>query len=99
MGELWIPALYAGLGHFAFVFFKAFQQRNVAFLHYRWVTPVSFLMSTTEVVVVSLVAVEAVGVDKWYHMAPMAFCLGLGGAVGSILAMWLHDKYLTRRPS
>lgn len=34
-----MKALLAGAAYFVFVFFKAFQQRNVAFLHHRRVFP------------------------------------------------------------
>ena len=90
-------AIGAGLTHGVFVFFKAFQQRNVAFMHYRWIMPISFCMSTTEVVVLSLIAVQAVSVDNWWEMIPFILCLGAGGGSGAIVAMWLHYKYLGER--
>ena len=87
-------AFAVGLAHFAFVFFKAFQQRNVAFMHYHWIYPISFFMSATEVFVLSLVAVRAVQAESWYDMVPFAFALGVGGGTGAIAAMWLHHRFL-----
>lgn len=86
--------LLAGVAYFIFVFFKAAQQRNVAFLHYWWVIPTSYLMAITEVFVISLVAHAAVinGVTLgllWY-----AFAIGTGGGLGAIAAMYLHNRYV-----
>lgn len=88
--------ILAGTAYFFFVFFKAMQQRNVAFLHYGWIMPVSFLMSTADVFVVSLVAVTAVkgGFDS---LVPLVVAISVGSGLGSLLAMWLHNKYITRR--
>lgn len=77
-----------------FVFFKAFQQRNVAFMHYWWVMPISFAMSATEVFVLSLVAMRAVQVDSLLHMWPFVIALGLGGGIGATIAMWSHHRYV-----
>jgi hypothetical protein len=92
-----VEAMIAGSAHLVFVFFKAFQQRNVAFLHYWWVMPVSFFMSGTEVLVLSLVAVRAVQVEHLLEMAPFVFTLGLGGGIGALGAMWTHDKFLGKK--
>lgn len=92
--ELWAPAATAGALHFVFVFFKAFQQRNVAFMHYRWIMLVSFAMSTTEVFALGLIAIGAVGADHWWQMLPYAFCLGIGGGAGALSAMWTHHRYI-----
>lgn len=92
--ETWRAASIAGALHFIFVFFKAFQQRNVAFMHYGWVMPISFCMSTTEVFAVSLLAIGAVAADHWWQMIPYAICLGIGGGLGAIIAMWLHKRVL-----
>ena len=86
--------LIVGLVHMAFVFFKAFQQRNVAFLHYWWVYPVSFCMSFSEVVILSLVAVRAVEAESLMEMIPYAISLGFGGGSGAMGAMWLHHRFL-----
>lgn len=83
-----------GLAHFGFVFFKAFQQRNVAFLHYWWVYPISYCMSFTEVFVLALVAVRAVQAESLWDMVPFALSLGTGGGTGALAAMWLHHRFL-----
>lgn len=89
-----IEAAIAGTAHFVFVFFKAAQQRNVAFMHYAWVMPVSIAMSATEVFVLSLVAVRAVQVDNILDMWPFVLALALGGGLGAISSMWLHNKFI-----
>ena len=89
-----IQAAVAGAAHFVFVFFKAAQQRNVAFMHYRWVVPISFFMSAMEVFVLSLVAMKAVTTDNILEMWPYVLTLGLGGGLGAILAMYIHHKYI-----
>ena len=84
--------LIAGVAYFVFVFFKAFQQRNVAFLHYKWVIPTSYLMSATELLVIALVARGAV--QGWDMLAPMILGVGTGGGLGAVSSMWIHNKYL-----
>ena len=80
----------AGLAYFVFVFFKAFQQRNVAFNHYKWVIPISYLMSASEILVIALVARTAV--QGWDHMIPMVLGVGTGGGLGACASMYLHNK-------
>lgn len=87
----------AGGAYFIFVFFKAFQQRNVAFNHYRWVLPISYAMSATEVIVISLIAVEASQGLNW-QLVYFALSIGTGGGLGAILAMRLHNKMFKEKP-
>jgi hypothetical protein len=89
-----LEALTAGAAHFVFVFFKAAQQRNVAFMHYAWIMPVSMAMSTTEVFVLSLVAVRAVQASSILNMWPFVVALSIGGGLGAILSMWAHNKFI-----
>ena len=90
--------LLAGIAYFVFVFFKAAQQRNVAFMHYKWVMPTSYCMSTTEIIVFSMVAVKAVSVvqnnQSLFEMVPMILTIGTGGGLGAMLAMYLHHRYI-----
>ena len=84
----------AGLAHCAFVFVKAFQMRNVAFMHYRWVMPTSLFMSCTEVIVIGYVAIQAVAVSSILLLWPLVLAMGIGGGVGCLAAMYLHHKYI-----
>lgn len=93
----WSAAATVGALHFLFVFFKAFQQRNVAFMHYRWIMPVSFAMSATEVFALGLIAVGAVNAEHWWDLIPYAICLGIGGGVGALTAMWTHFRYIKEK--
>ena len=85
--------LLAGVAYFIFVFFKAFQQRNVAFMHYKWVLPTSYMMACTEVFVISLVAHEAVQGLSW-GLLWFALTIGTGGGLGAVIAMWIHYRHV-----
>lgn len=90
-----IESLVAGGAYFLFVFFKAFQQRNVAFLHYRWVMPVSYLMSLTDVAVISLVAFKASTSGLSMELVWLGLAIGTGGGLGAVCSMYIHDKYVS----
>ena len=80
--------------NFAFIFLKAFQQRNVAFMHYAWVVPTSFAMGIVEVGVVGAVAIEATKADHFFDLWPLILAVGLGGGLGCIASMWVHHRYI-----
>ena len=84
----------AGLAYFVFVFFKAFQQRNVAFMHYKWILPISYAMACSEVAVISLVAFEATQQGLGWGMVWFALAVGTGGGLGAMISMWLHKRYI-----
>lgn len=90
-----IEALVAAGAYFLFVFFKAFQQRNVAFLHYRWVMPVSYIMSLTDVAVIALVAHKAATDGFTWELVIFGIAIGTGGGLGAITSMKLHEKYIS----
>ena len=77
-----------------FVFFKSLQQRNVAFLHYKWVMPVSYFMATTELLLISVVAIKAIGAESWTDMIPMVLTVGTGGGFGAMIAMYAHSRWI-----
>ena len=85
--------LAAGTAYCVFVFFKAFQQKNVAFDHYKWVMPISYAMSATEVLVISLIAVEAAQGLSW-DLVWFALSIGTGGGLGALAAMKFHNRYI-----
>jgi hypothetical protein len=85
-------ALVAGVGYFILVFFKAFQQRNVAFNHYSWILPTSLALAASEVAVMALIALSAVRAEDWMHMIPMVLAVGVGAGAGCLLSMYLHNK-------
>ena len=88
--------LLAGVAYFVFVFFKAFQQRNVAFMHYKWILPISYMMACTEVFVISFVAYEATQGLSW-QLLWFALTIGTGGGLGAVISMWIHHKYVGKR--
>jgi hypothetical protein len=75
--------------NFAFIFLKAFQQRNVIHNNFGWVLIVSNTMALFEVYVVASIAKH--GVDGWLVVA-----LGMGGGLGCVAAMALHNRYMLK---
>ena len=78
--------------NFAFIFLKAFQQRNVIHNNYGWVVVTSNVMAVFEVYVVASVAKH--GVELWLVLA-----LGFGGGTGCLAAMLLHNRFVLRKDS
>lgn len=90
--------LLAGVAYFVLVFLKAFQQRNVAFLHYEWVLPISYAMAASEILVMGIVALEVSNKGNLSAALPFILAVGTGGGIGCVLSMWIHHRFLTRRP-
>jgi hypothetical protein len=86
--------------YFFSVFAKAFQQRNVNFMNYGLAIPTSYVLSTCDMAVFSLVAWNAVQADSLIalalRMGLMVFAVGTGGALGSVTAMYIHHRYFTK---
>jgi len=78
------------MAQYIFVFLKAFQQRSVAFDHYRWVVPTSMLMASAEVFLIAQIA--HLGLSPQTVLA--VFAVGLGGGLGAISAMRVHGAML-----
>ena len=73
------------LSTLVFVFFKATQQIQVVSGMYARVIPVSFCMAICEVMIV----LNVVQVASLWAAIPM----GMGGALGSLTAMYLNRRY------
>ena len=86
--------LSVGIANFIFIALKAFQQRNVAFMHYWWVIPTSLLMGIVEVGVVGAVAIEATAATSFVALWPMILAIGIGGGLGAVCSMWIHKKIM-----
>jgi Na+/H+ antiporter NhaA len=87
-----IDTLLVGIANFVFIFLKAFQQRNVAFMHYMWVVPTSLLMGIVEVGVVGAVAIKATASSSYLDLWPMIVAIGIGGGLGAVASMFIHKK-------
>lgn len=89
ISDIW---LYAFLGSFMFVALKAFQQRNVVFLNWIWIVPLSMAMAWAEVKMVGAIGLQVAeqGLDS-----PIWIPIGLGAGLGCVSAMWLHKTFLT----
>jgi hypothetical protein len=72
---------------FCYVFVRAFQQRNVAFAHYGWIIPTSYLMAMLDVFIIVFVA------RSGWHLA-IVLANGTGGACGALCAVYLHKRWI-----
>lgn len=93
-----LNTVLVGLANFVFIFLKAFQQRNVAFLHYWWVVPTSILMGVVEVGVVGAVAIEATAAASFIALWPLVVAVGVGGGLGAVASMWIHKRIFEDNP-
>jgi len=66
-----------------------FQTKNVSGSHYKMAFTTSWLIAVSE-----LVVVKSFATDGWASLP----AVGLGGAIGIIFSMWLHDRWF-KRPS
>jgi hypothetical protein len=82
-----IELALACLATLVFVGLKSFQQRNVAFDHYKWIIPTSIGMAFTEFFVIVYV------VSAGYHW-PAILALGACAGLGSLSATLLHGRLL-----
>lgn len=80
-----IPELATTAATFGAVFLKGFQHKNVIHNRYKWIALTSYLMSAADVVVIGLVAKYG-----W----SLAFWNGTGAAMGMLLAVWLHNRFV-----
>lgn len=71
---------------FIFIFLRAFQQKNVMKNNYLWMAPTSYGMGFCEVYIIASVANDGL------PLVLAAIAMGTGGATGSILATYLHEK-------
>ncbi len=92
-----IETIAVGCANFLFIFLKAFQQRNVAFMHYGWVVPTSLLMGTVEVGVIGVIALKATAAASYLAMWPFVLAIGIGGGLGAVASMYIHHRYLGRK--
>ena len=89
-----VTEILVGAANFLFIFMKAFQQRNVAFMHYGWVLPTSALMAVVEVGVVGAVAIEATQAESFFDLSSLIGAIALGGGLGCMASMWVHHKFI-----
>lgn len=94
-----IPELVAGSAWFLFILFKAVQGRNIAWLNYRYVMPIAYLMAISEVIGISTVAYIGVQLfpftwGSFVKVLPMIFAVGTGGGLGCMAGMYLHHKFI-----
>lgn len=72
---------------FAYVFVRAFQQRNVAGSHYWWVIPTSYAMAVLDVFIVVFIAHAG-----WHWQVVLAN--GTGGCCGALAGIFLHKRWV-----
>ena len=85
--------LLLGINSFAYIFLKAFQQKNVMHDKYWWMVPCSLAMGCAEVFVIVVVATSSATIVS-------GLSIGLGGGIGCIVACLAHkriDTWWTKR--
>lgn len=70
------------------VFGRAFQSQNVVHGHYLAAALTPYLIAAGEIAVVGAIVID--GWNSWPW-------IGTGGAIGAVLAMWLHRYMRGRR--
>lgn len=78
------------IANFVNVFVRAFQQRNVAHLHYKWVIPTSAMFALGDMIVISSVAMLGPSPIMWLALA-------LGGGLGCLASMKVHEKLVKHK--
>ena len=72
---------------FISVFLKGFQHQNVIGGHYRWAFYLSYGMALADVAIINFAVAKG-----WLLAIPM----GTGAALGIVISMWLHRRYLKK---
>jgi hypothetical protein len=83
------------MGNYLYIFLKAFQSRNVVYLHYWWATFTNFLLVCTEVFVYGNIALTVVG--EGLALPLLVVAMSIGGGLGCITSMYLHSTYIGKK--
>ena len=88
------PILYLSifLASLVYVAVRSGQQINVQNKIYMLIPLFSIVMGFLDVFIMSMIVKHATG-ELWM----IASVMGLGGGIGSCLAVYLHHKYLTKK--
>ena len=89
---------YATLGaaNFLYIFLKAWQQRNVAHLHYGWALITNFFLVCVEVAVMGSIALAATGVGP-LALPYVIVTMTIGGGTGCLMSMYIHSTYIRKK--
>ena len=79
--------LYAFFCTLVYVFSRSFQQKNVQHSKYWFILPTSMVMGVLDVVLITKAAQR--GLD-W----KLCVAFGLGGGIGSIIAVFIHNHFI-----
>ena len=74
---------------FCYIFLKATQQRQVQFAEYRKMPLPSYGMAFCEVFVTTAIVRS---LHSHWELALLAFCIGTGAWMGSMLGTYLHAR-------
>lgn len=88
---LFLGPLILLASNFVYIFLKAYQQKNVMHSDYMAMVPTSFAMAFTEYMTVGIVAASFIQ-DGVIGAALSILALGIGGASGGCLGVYLNDK-------
>lgn len=82
---------------FTVAFFRVFQQKNSAGMHYRWVPLSQYGIHCCEAVVMGVAGVTAVESGSiLYTMLVVGVPAGTGGTVGALSSMWVHNRWVSK---
>ena len=81
----------------AMVFCRSFQQKNVMHNHYALVMPTSFAMAGLDFVSYTLVLGETITNGFSATAALFWLAAGFGGGTGCISAMYMHNRFVSKR--
>lgn len=84
-----------GCANFMYIFLKAWQQRNVAHLHYGWALATNFFLVCVEVAVMGSIALAVTGAGSM-ALPYVIVAMTIGGGSGCLLSMYLHSTYIGR---
>lgn len=81
--------LAAFVASLIYIALKALQQRQVMHAEYMKMPPISLGMAFCEVFIMANVVHTAESITGLFILA---LCIGSGGAIGSIVGTWLHQR-------
>jgi hypothetical protein len=84
------------IANFFYIFLKAWQQRNVAFMHYGWAAITNAFLVATEIFVMGNIAVTVVTKSP-LEVLYLFIAMSIGGGSGCILSMYIHNKYIKHK--
>lgn len=84
------------LSNFAYIFLKAFQNKNVIGGYYGLASITNMFLVATEMFVMGSIALAAVAGGFWPLLYTFV-ALSIGGGTGCVAAMYIHTKHVRKK--